>query len=99
VRQGVLFCGRYSYCANGRTTVRLCSIGATKRCRKHSYHDREIPEHAEALLAEQKPGLIGPGLPRLQRRIPPRSKQVFLIVIERTNSLFIVSFIAGFLKR
>lgn len=42
--------------ANGRTTVRLCSVVATKRCRKHSYHDREIPEQAESLLAEQKPG-------------------------------------------
>lgn len=46
--------------ANGRTTVRLCSVVATKRCWKHSYHDGEIPEQAESLLAEQKPGLIGP---------------------------------------
>jgi hypothetical protein len=46
--------------ANGRTTVRLCSVVATKRCRKHSYHDREIPEQAESLLAEQKPGLGPP---------------------------------------
>ena len=46
--------------ANGRTTVRLCSVVAAKRCRKHSYHDREIPEQAESLLAEQKPGRILP---------------------------------------
>ena len=65
----------------------------------HSYHDWEIPEQAESLLAEQKPGLIEPAPPRLQKRIPERSKQVFLIVIERTNSLFIVSFVARFLKR
>ena len=87
-----------SYCRqwqNDRPTPLCCGY---QTVRKHSYHDREMPEQAASLLAEQKPGLIG-ARPRLQKRIPERSKQVFLIVIERTNSLFIVSFVARFLRR